>query len=424
MQKYQIIILLLYLFVQASEYWLKLLNLAHMKRYGISIPEGFEGYIDEAVLTRTHAYTIETSTLSLIESVFGNIITIGFLFGGLLVLYNIWIDSLSLPFVIKGTVFFLVLTAVNTLISIPFSLYATFRIENKYGFNTMTGKLWLTDLVKSLLLSMIILGIVSLGLLPIVKHSPNYWWLFAWGFFFVFSVFLMYVSPYVIEPLFNKFTPLEGGELVEKIGEMMKKIGIRVSRVFTIDASKRSRHTNAYFTGIGRVKRIVLFDTLIALMEQGEILAVLAHEAGHWKKKHVLKRIVMFELTALGGAYLSFLVIRSNVLAHIFNIQGEAFFAELVVLGFIYGIAVFPFTPIMSYLSRKHEDEADRFAVELTSDAQSLATSLIKLSKDNLSNLHPHPLYAKFYYSHPPIVERIRKIRGPDFKKDSQPRQV
>ncbi len=419
MQKYQIIILLFYLLAQTFEYWLKFLNLRHMKRHGMRVPEGFEGYVDETVLAKTHAYTIETSSLSLIESIFGNIVMIGFIFGGLLVFYNGWIDSLGLPFVIKGTVFFLVLTSINTLLSIPFSLYATFRRENKYGFNTMTGKLWVADLLKSLLLSMIILGTVSLGLFSIVKHSPNYWWLFAWGFFFVFSIFLMYVSPYVIEPLFNKFTPLEGGELVGKISEMMKKIGIRVSRVFTIDASRRSRHTNAYFTGIGRVKRIVLFDTLVALMEQGEILAVLAHEAGHWKKKHVLKRIVMFELIALGGAYLSFLVIRSNVLADIFNIQGEALFAELVTLGFMYGIVVFPFTPIMSFFSRKHEDEADRFAIELTSDAQSLATSLIKLSKDNLSNLHPHPLYAKFYYSHPPIVERIRKIRGLDLKKAS-----
>lgn len=412
MQKYQIIILFFYLLVQTFEYWLKFLNLQYMKKHGILVPEGFEGYIDEAVLRKTHAYTIETSSLSLAESLFGSIVMIVFIFAGILVFYNRWVDSLGLPFVIKGTVFFLLLTSVNTLLSIPFSLYSTFRIENKYGFNTMTGKLWLTDLLKSLLLSAVLLGIISLGFFSIVQYSPHYWWLFAWGFFFIFSIFLMYISPYVIEPLFNKFTPLEGGELVEKISEMMKRIGIRVSRVFTIDASKRSRHTNAYFTGIGRVKRIVLFDTLIQMMEQGEILAVLAHEAGHWKKKHILKRIVLFEIISLAGAYLSFLVIRSNIIADIFNIQGEAFFAELVVLGFIYGIAVFPFTPFMSFFSRRHEGEADRFAIELTSDAESLATSLIKLSKDNLSNLYPHPLYAKFYYSHPPIVERIQKIRG------------
>lgn len=403
--------MILYLLVQAFEYWLKFLNLQYMKKYGTRVPEGFEGYIDEQALRKTYAYTIERSSLSFIELVFGNIAMIVFLFGGVLGIYNRWIGSLGLPFVVKGTVFFLVLAFVTTLLSVPFSLYSTFRIENKYGFNTMTWKLWVADLAKSLLLSAVILGIVSLGGFSIVQHSPGYWWLFAWGFFFVLSIFLMYISPYVIEPLFNKFTPLEGGELEEKIRELMNKVGIRVTRVFTIDASKRSRHTNAYFTGIGRVKRIVLFDTLMEMMSQSEIIAVLAHEAGHWKKKHVLKRIILFELMSLAGAYLSFLVLRSNILSDMFGIKGEAFFAELVVLGFIFGIAAFPFTPLMTLFSRRHEDEADRFAIELTGDPGSLATSLIKLSKDNLSNLHPHPLYAKFYYSHPPIVERIRKIR-------------
>lgn len=412
MQKYQLAILCAYLFVQGLEYWLKFLNLSYMKKYGMLVPEGFEGYIDESVLRKSHAYTIETSSLSFVESIFGNIVIIIFLYGGVLGLYNRLIGSLGLPFVMKGAVFFLVLTFANTLLTIPFSLYSTFRIENKYGFNTMTWKLWVADLIKSLFLSTVILGTISLGGLSIVRQSPGYWWLFVWGFFFVLSIFLMYLSPYVIEPLFNKFTPLEGGELEEKIREMMQKVGIRVSRVFTIDASKRSRHTNAYFTGIGRVKRIVLFDTLMEMMAQSEILAVLAHEAGHWKKKHVLKRIAVFECMSLAGAYLSFLVLKSNVLSDMFNLQGEAFFAKIIILGFLFGIAAFPFTPLSSYFSRRHEDEADRFAIELTGDPGSLATSLIKLSKDNLSNLHPHPLYAKFYYSHPPIVERIRKIRG------------
>ena len=412
MQKYQFFILFAYLLIQGGEYWLRFLNLGYMKKYGMLVPEGFEGYIDESVLRKSHAYTIETSSLSFIESVFGNIVIIVFLYGGLLGLYNRWIDSLGLPFAAKGAVFFLVLTFANTLLTIPFTLYSTFRIENKYGFNTMTVNLWVTDLIKSLFLSTVILGVISLVGLSIIRHSPGYWWLFVWGFFFVFSIFIMYISPYVIEPLFNKFTPLESGELEEKIREMMRKVGLRVSRVFTIDASKRSRHTNAYFTGIGRVKRIVLFDTLMEMMAQGEILAVLAHEAGHWKKKHVLKRLVIFEFMSLAGSYLAYVILNSGVLTDIFGIEGEAFFAKIIILGFIFGIAAFPFTPLMSYFSRRHEDEADRFAIELTADPESLATSLIKLSKDNLSNLHPHPLYAKFYYSHPPIVERIKKIRG------------
>jgi STE24 endopeptidase len=411
MQKYQFIILLGYLLTQGFEYWLKFLNLRHMKRCGTEVPAGFEGYIDAAVLKKTHAYTIETSSLSFVESIFDTIVIIFFIFGGILDLYNSRINALNLPFAVKGTIFFLALSFANTLFSVPFNLYATFRIENKYGFNTMTGKLWSADFVKSLLVSTVILGIILFGGLLIVRISPGYWWLFAWGFFFVVSIFLMYISPYVIEPLFNKFTPLESGGLVEKIRTVMAKVGIRVSRVFTVDASKRSRHTNAYFTGIGRVKRIVLFDTLLEMMEQGEILAVLAHEAGHWKKKHVLKRIVVFESLSLLGAYTAFRILGTNLLSNIFHVREGTFFVKLFILGFIFSIVAFPLTPVSSYFSRRHEYEADRFAVQTTGDAEGLATSLIKLSKDNLSNLYPHPLYAKFYYSHPPIVERVSKLR-------------
>ena len=191
----------------------------------------------------------------------------------------------------------------------------------------------------------------------------------------------------------------------------MEKAGIKVSMVFKIDASKRSHHTNAYFTGIGKVKRIVLFDTLLNKMTQSEVLAVLGHEVGHWKKKHILKRIVFIELMAFIGSYISFRVLKADFLADIFGIQDVTFFAKLVILGFLFSIISFPFIPLSSYFSRKHEYEADRFAAALTSDPESMATSLIKLSKDNLSNLHPHPLYAKFYYSHPPVVERVNKLR-------------
>lgn len=407
-----LIILFSYIFVQGIEYWLKFINLRHMKRHGMNIPQGFEGYIDKAVLQKTHAYTIENNSLSFVESLFSNAVLLIFLFGGVLDIYNSWISSFGIPFILKGTVFFLILNYANTFLSIPFSLYSTFKIENKYGFNTMTAKLWFADLLKSTLISTILMGLILLGGLWIIQVSPDYWWLFIWGFFFIFSMFIMYISPYVIEPLFNKFTPLERDELEEKIRDMMKKVGIKVSRVFKIDASKRSQHTNAYFTGIGRVKRIVLFDTLINKMEQNEILAVIAHEAGHWKKRHVLKRIILLELLSLAGAYISFEILKTNLLADVFNIQNATFFSKLIILGFLLSIVAFPFTPFFSYLSRRHEDEADRFAVELTSNPESLASSLIKLSKDNLSNLHPHPIYAGFYYSHPPIIERIQKIRA------------
>ena len=418
MNKYQLIILCSYVLILGAEYWLKILNIGHMKKYGMAVPRGFEGYIDESVLKKTHEYTVETSTFSFIESIFGSVLIVIFIFGGLLNLYNAWVASLHLSFIVKGLIFFLLLGYTSSFLSIPFSLYATFRIENKYEFNTMTLKVWISDFLKSELLSTILVGLAVLGGLWFIQHSPGYWWLFVWGFFFIFSLFVMYISPYVIEPLFNKFSPIESEGLEDEIRSMLEKTGIRVSRVFTIDASKRSRHTNAYFTGIGNVKRIVLYDTLVEKMDQDEILAVLAHEAGHWKKRHVLKVIVFFEGLSFVGAYVAFRVLRTDLLSDIFNIHNATLFSKVLVLGFIISIVSFPFNPLFAYFLRRHENEADRFAVELTSRPESLVTSLVKLSKDNLSNLHPHPLYAKIYYSHPPVVERVMRIRESVNKKN------
>lgn len=405
------IVLFSYILVQGFEYWLKYINLRHMKMHGMNVPLGFEGHSDESILKKTHAYTIEHNRLALMESLFGNVLLLVFIFGGLLNSYNSWIVSLKQPFVLTGVVFFLLLGYASSVLSLPFSIYSTFKIENKYGFNTMTVKLWIADLIKSTVLSTILMSLILSVSFWIIQSSPDYWWLFVWGFFLVFSLFMMFISPYVIEPLFNKFTPLEGEGLEEKIRRMMDKAGIKVSRVFKIDASKRSRHTNAYFTGIGRVKRIVLFDTLLNKLTEPEVLAVLSHEVGHWKKKHILKRIITIELMSFIGVYLAFKVLKADFIAAIFGIQNVTLFAKLVILGFLFSIISFPFVPLSSYFSRKHEYEADGFAAALTADPESMATSLIKLSKDNLSNLHPHPLYAKFYYSHPPVVERVNKLR-------------
>ncbi|KAF0145515.1 MAG: STE24 endopeptidase [Nitrospirae bacterium] len=412
MNTYQIIIPLSYLCVTAFGYWLQFLNLSYLKRYGHIVPEEFKGYIDEGLLKKTRDYTLEHSRFGFIESAFDNIIVIIFFFGGLLNIYNSWVASFNLSFILWGILFFLILSFAKTILAIPFDLYSTFRIENKYGFNTMTGKLWLADFLKSLLLSTILISIMSAAAFFLIKASPDFWWFFVWLFFLLFSLFMMYISPYVIEPLFNKFTPVEDEEMEGSIKDLMKKAGIKVSRVFKMDASKRSKHTNAYFSGIGKVKRIVLYDTLLQIMNKNEVLSVLAHEAGHWKKKHVLKMLVVIESLSFIGIYISFRIIKTGILGRLFDIQADTIFVNLILLGFIGGIVSFPLTPLFSYLSRRHEKEADKFAAEMTENPEAMATSLIKLSKDNLSNLYPHPFYASFYYSHPPVVQRIREIMG------------
>lgn len=406
-----IIALLAFIVVVFARYFLKYLNIKHLKKYGNQIPPEFEGHIDANTLEKTMAYTIENARFGYITSLFSNIILIIFLFGGILNWYNSWLAGFEFHFIIHGILFFFIISVINTIISIPFDLYDTFKIENKYGFNTQTPKLWIIDFFKSIIISFILFSLMGSGIFWIIQSSPNWWWLYAWGFIFVFSLFITYISPYVIEPLFNKYDPITEEGLEEKIQSLMKKAGIKVSRVFQMDASKRSKHSNAYFTGFGKTRRIVLFDTLIEQMTHGEILTVLAHEAGHWKKKHVLKSMIMFELISLVSLYVTWFILQREALYTIFGIEEMNIFAGFVLVGFLGGIVSFPFSPIGNIFSRHNEYQADKIACELTRDPQSFISSLIKLSKENLSNLHPHPWFWKFYYSHPPVVERIANIR-------------
>ncbi len=410
MNSYLYVILIAYLSVTGFRYLLDYLNLFYLKKYGSIIPPEFEGQTDRELLIRTQNYSIEKMRFGFVSSLFNNAVILIFLFGGLLDIYNSWIVSLNLPLILSGLVFFLILVYAESLLSIPFSLYNTFRIEKKYGFNTMTLRLWITDAMKSLLISTILMGVLIVIGLYLVQQSPGLWWLWIWCFFFAFSMFMMYLSPYVIEPLFHKFTPIVDETLESGIRDLMQKAGIRVSRVFQMDASKRTKHTNAYFSGIGKVKRIVLFDTLIEKMDCDEMLSVLAHEAGHWKRRHILKQLLLIEGISLIVMYIAFRIIQSDFILDLFIIKNGTFFAKLIVLSFIGSIAAFPFSPLMLYLSRRYENEADRFSYELTGSTDGMIRALVKLSKDNLSNLHPHPMYVIFHYSHPPVLERIRML--------------
>ena len=220
----------------------------------------------------------------------------------------------------------------------------------------------------------------------------------------------MYLSPVLIEPLFFKFQPLQNEALAERVKAVMARAGLQVDRVQQVDASRRSKHSNAYFTGIGRVKRIVLFDTLLEQMTDDEIIGVLAHEAGHWKLGHIWKRLVTMELVSLAVCWLAWRLLAWGGLAGLFGLEPLSFVGQVLLLGFLASLVSFPLTPLASALSRRHEWQADRFALALTGQAEPLSRALVKLCKENLSNLHPHPLYAWFYYSHPPVVARIGRL--------------
>jgi STE24 endopeptidase len=409
------IILIAFIVVSLFQYYLEHINIKRLKEMGDEIPPEFEGQIDQKLLTKTRNYTVDKNRVGLISSLFGDIVTILFYFCGVLGIYACWIDGMKFNFILTGLLFVMVLHYAKSILDIPFDLYTTFVIEKKYGFNTKTAKLWVVDFIKSLILGTILMGILIGAALALIHFFPEYWWLLVWSFFLIFSIFMMYLSPYIIEPLFNKFTPLNDDELENDIKALSEKAGISVNRVFKMDASKRTKHTNAYFTGIGKVKRIVLYDNLLEKMDKDEILAVLAHEAGHWKKKHLLKMLIAYETIALIVMYVAFYILKSNYIVKVFNLDlTEPFFAEATVLMFVFGIVVFPLTPLFCYFSRKNEREADDFAKNITGTGKGMISALVKLSKDNLSNLHPHPFYSAFYYSHPPATERIRYLREED----------
>lgn len=405
-----LLVVLVYLLVQGIEFALTFLNLRHLGLHGATVPAGFEDEVDGEVLRRMRDYTMARSRLSLVESLFGVAVTILFLFGGLLDSYNSWLAGLGYPQVAAGVLFFLLLSYAHTVINLPFGWFSTFSIEKRYGFNKQTTGLWLLDTLKGLLLSTVLSALLLGGAFWLIGRFPQSWWFFTWLFFLVFSVFMMYLAPYVIEPLFNKFSPIEDVELERKIRDLMERAGLSVSRVFTMDASRRSSHSNAYFSGIGHVKRIVLFDTLLSTNSHEEILAILAHEAGHWKKHHVIKRLVVMEIVALAGMYLFFVLARGEGLVDLFGLAQSTMYAKLLLAGFVISLAAYPFQPLMSSWSRRHEREADDFAVKITGSPQAMAASLVRLSSENLANLHPHPLYAAFHYSHPPMPERVARL--------------
>jgi STE24 endopeptidase len=405
------LLLLLYLFTLLAGLLLRALNLTYLKIHGADVPAGFEGVIDGEVLRKASAYALDNSRLGLIESLFDSAVLLLFLFAGPLPLYDRWIESLGLPPVAAGTLFYLLLLTAKTLLDIPFSLYRTFVLEARYGFNTQTLGLWIADLLKGLAISLVLLGLLLAGGFWLVEVSPQSWWLWGWGLFALFTLFVMLISPYVIEPLFFRFEPVRKEGVEEGVKALMARAGLAAGRVFQVDASRRSRHGNAYFTGIGRVKRIVLFDTLIERLQAGEILAILAHEIGHWKKRHIFKRLLVTELLALGSFYLAYRLIGWGGVPGLFGIDSLSFAAQWLPLAFLGSLVSFPFTPVSAWFFRRDEWQADRYACELHGNPEDLASGLVTLARDNLANLHPHPWYAAFYFSHPPVVERVRRLR-------------
>ncbi|PNU20548.1 peptidase M48 [Geothermobacter hydrogeniphilus] len=405
--------LFLLLAVYAGKLLLRALNLRFLARHGDDIPDGWEADIGRDRLRKANRYTLAGSRLGLLESLFSQALGLLFAFQ-LLPHYDAWVQAKSSHLVLQGLLFFGLLGLAQALLGLPFSVWRIFVIEARFGFNRTGWRLWLQDLLKGALVSVPLFAALVSGALALVLWSPQGWWLPVWGFMALLSLLLLYISPYLIEPLFFKFSPLRRPGLENRVRELAEGAGIRVSRVQQVDASRRSGHSNAYFTGIGRVKRIVLFDTLLEQLTDGQVLAVLAHELGHWKHGHLRRRLVVGQLVSLASCLAAWWLLQQDWLPRLVGAADLGFCGRLVVLSLLGGLLGFCWTPVSSWLSRRDERQADRYAVQATGQPRDLAAALRRMARENLSNLHPHPLYAAIYFSHPPVVERVAALMEAD----------
>lgn len=405
------VFLIVFLIKAIVKWTLSRLNVAHLNLHGGQVPEVFSGEVDGGTLGRMRDYTVTGSRFSDVEDIGEDILFLLLLLTGAFVWLDAWARSWGIPVIGSAVLFWGLLFLGSTVLKIPFDLYRTFVIEKKYGFSTTTVGLWFSDLIKGTLISLILLVVFLAILLVVMSWDPRTWWLWVWIVFSLFQLLLSWIYPVLIAPLFNKYTSIQDETLKAEIFALMEKGGIKAKGVYQVDAGKRSRHTNAYFTGLGRTKRIVLYDTLLAAHDHQEVLSILAHEIGHWKKKHVLKQIISGELFALVILFAIYVLIGWPLLYRTFGFADAVPYVGIFLVFILLEPCLFFLTPILSLRARKYEREADHFACEMVGTGEHLARAMKKLAKDNLANLHPHPLYAWFYYSHPPLVQRIAELQ-------------
>ncbi len=402
--------LAVFLLRSGVQIYLSRLNISYLRQHGTSVPEIFQDVIDPEKLKKIIAYTVDSENFQTIAGLANQAFFLVILLSGFLPWMVSTIGQWRYGSIVSGLIFFAILSVVTGLFRIPFSLYETFGIEERYGFNMMNFKMWMLDLLKGLVLMAILGGLVLGLLLALVIYGGETWWVWAWLLIGAFELLLLWLFPVIILPLFYKFDPIDNKGLEERIRTMVEQVGLRAKGIFKMDASKRSKHTNAFFVGIGRTKRIVLFDTLLVSHTEEEILAVLAHEAGHWKKKHVLRMLIPLEILSLVSFYVVAKLLDWPLLYQTFGFNEPFVYVGLFLLGTFISLLGFFAQPLESALSRGFEREADDFALALTKTAEPMRAALKRLAADNLSNLNPHPLYAMFYYSHPPLVERIERL--------------
>jgi STE24 endopeptidase len=396
-----------------TRYWLSTRQIRHVARHREAVPPAFADTVPLAAHQKAADYTLAKSRVDLAETAFGAAVLLGWtLLGGLDVLNLALLDWLG-PGMGQQLALVAAFAVIAGLLDLPFSLYRTFVVEERFGFNKMSLRLWLADLAKGTVVGALIgLPIVAL-ILWLMGAAGAVWWVWAWGAWMAFNLLLLVIYPSVIAPWFNKFQPLQDAALAERVTALMRRCGFSAKGLFVMDGSRRSAHANAYFTGFGAAKRVVFYDTLLARLTPGEVDAVLAHELGHFRHRHIIQRIVgLFALTGLGFALLGWLSTQVwfyTGLGVSPSLSGSN--DALALLLFMLGVPVFTFfiSPLMATWSRRHEFQADAYAVAQT-NGRDLGSALLKLYEDNASTLTPDPVFVAFYYSHPPAGERLARL--------------
>ena len=418
MHSFAIIALVLILARAVAELWLSRLNRRHVCAHTNEVPPAFRRIMDESTYRRSIDYTLAKNRFGNIVNVFDAVVLIAVLFSGLLP-WALGKFSASFGTSISAMAGFLFLAGITLSIpGLPFDWYAQFKIEERFGFNTTSMKMWIVDRLKGLLLAVLFGYPLLVLVLKLIEWTGANWWLWATAVVVAFQLLVLLIAPVIIMPLFNKFTPLREGALRERLFALARRTSFPTRSIEVMDGSKRSHHSNAFFTGFGRFRKIVLFDTLIAQLTDLELESVLAHEIGHYKKRHVVKLLGV----SIAGIVIAFAAIawlaRQPWFYHAFSFEHRVGFAAtnvipaMLLFALLAGTITFWVSPFIHIWSRRFEYDADAFAGATMGEPQSLIQALRKLSEKNLSNLTPHPFYSSFYYSHPTLLERERALRA------------
>ena len=407
---YLIVYLGIYLVSFALSLAVDLINFKYLKKHGQKVPVAFEGIIDEQELKKISLYTTDNIRFQLVQASAGKILFLFIILSGILPWFA---ESLShVNFLLAGLIFFAALGLVAATIGLPFDYYHSFIVEDRYGFNTKTIKIWFSDLLKSMLVTIVVGTFLLSAILLMLRYAGKTWWIWAWAVLLGFQLLMTILYPTVIAPLFNKFTLLEDSDLKDGIERLAEGEDLNVEGIFQMDATKRTRHTNAYFSGLGKAKRIVLFDSLIQSHSKDEILAILAHEIGHLKKNHIKKHLAVISFVSLLLFFMASKLLTWNAMYESFGFSNMPLYVGLFLVGILWEPLSFFLSPMGMAISRRFEREADFYSLGVLKTARHLSTALKKMARENLSNLRPHPLYVCFNYSHPPLLERIKYLEA------------